>query len=343
MASTLRRAPAEVLAWLEAQPWIHDQSNSSLDAVSSIVAAASPDLRGEDGSVLGDLRELLEAVSGSDWYLAGVGEVEKARISEIFRLYRSWQVPVGLLDRPAFMDELSAHLSAAVRGGMLASYASKTGKQIEIVALTEEHRFGAREALDAAVEYLPEVERLAGTRNRSSVAIILESLDGPCGLAYEHLSLIRVDPACNVPSVVVHELVHLATPDTAAIWFEEGYAFLVQHMLTAELDRGWLEEEVGDHRFVLDWFFTTNPPPREQYGPDSIAGWLFLLRVSELIGIDALTGAVLGLFVDPPGQSILNAIYAATPPDKRPEIRELVRASCVETTYGREGWPCEPT
>ena len=330
----------QVINLLENESWVLDGSQETNRALDEILAYQLTRLNYPERAAA--TIKMMEAMQRASWYQDGVDTSEKVVIAETFSLLLKTQKgygnPATGQPRLTFLQNYDwpALLSLALENRSFATHITSTGREIAILAAgTPGLESRGIDALRIAERYLPDVEKLVGELQAGSVLVVVEpettaNERDVCGFAVEEISLTHVEADCgSLETTVVHELVHLSTPQVFSTWFEEGTAYWAAALI---------RPATAASAFLLSGFATATfpsdrgPTSIEDYDRHSQAGFAFYLELAGIIGPSAVSEHIKGIAAKSSGPRVIESAWKVTPAEKQAEVRALFERRCQGCT-----------
>ena len=326
----------EIAELLRNLPWARDGSEETEQLLREIAGAQLP--RPNLGQErVPEIVQLIEILGEQHWYRDGLDGDEKFGLTGLFRTYNSLlsgrrNTATGEQEY-AFEGEYNfpALYASAIEQKRFA--VTKPGTtSLTFIALGEIGDEGkAEEALRHATTYINDIVRLAGTVKSTTILIIIEPNLEICGWAYSAIYATQIRPDCVTPTIVVHELTHLATPDVFETWFEEGTAYWVaQHL--APIDTPLRESAQLRRETTFDTGCCIARD--DEYAATVRGAAAFWYDLELIIGAEAVGNAIKAV-PGGVGREAIPAIIRFTPADKQAAVRSLITERCREYRQAR--------
>jgi hypothetical protein len=188
--------------------------------------------------------------------------------------------------------------------------------------------------LDRAAHYLPEIERIVGKFPYTFLHLAVTDLpEFYAGVSYDEF--IGISPDYDDDATIVHELTHSTLYGIFPTWFEEGFAYFMEHYMTDSIALGVtaFKRDLAAARIEPKVRVGTARGFGPDYALDSATGFLFMNAMYEANGIEAIAETIRSLrtktFND---QDLIRILVSTGSPDQQAIVKRVVCENVIGTT-----------
>jgi hypothetical protein len=277
----------------------------------------------------GEKQSVLEAFSYATeqgWYQDGMDEAEANGLRGVFQVYAE-----SLSDRNA--PAVGPVLATSIRYQLVRVLQLPESGEMVLVVSADNPTQGAS-VLDRAAYYLPEIERIVGKFPYTILHLAVTDLpEFYAGLSYDEF--IAISPDYDDDETIVHELTHSTLYGIFPTWFEEGFAYFMEHYMTEALPQGvaFYKGQLKAAKLDTKVLIGHERPFGANYGYDSATGFLFMNAMYEANGIEAVTETIRSLrtktFND---QDLIRILVSTGSPEQQTILKRVVCENVLGTT-----------
>lgn len=322
-ARYLVKMSPELAETIRAQPWYPAMEPEHLSLIGVILETErAANERGERGSVASAFAYAAE----QGWYEDGFDVGEAIGLRAVFQTYT-----VSLTDRHA--PKIGPVLASTIAHQLTVTLDLPESGQVVVLVSADDPELGRR-ALDMAAYWLPQVEEITGEFPYSFLHLTVTDLPEMLGgLSYDEFIALSTEHVDD--ETIVHELTHSTLYGIFPTWFEEGFAYYMQHYLTGTLEEGtsrFLEDLA-----LLDAGRKLEVSPRAndeyQYFIDQARGYLFIKGLVELSGWEAVIETIKTLRTRTiTDQQLLKQLIETDNPEHRAALEQYLCENVSGTT-----------
>ena len=311
----ISRMSAPLADIIRAQPWLDTMGPAHLTLLSALIdCERAAGARGEKQSVI----DAFSYATEQGWYQDGMDETEAAGLRGVFQVYTE-----SLSDQRA--PAIGPVIASTIRHQLVNVIQLPASGEMVLMVSADDPALGAK-VLGQASYYLPEIERISGKFPYTFLHIALTDLpEFFAGLSYDEF--ITISPDYTGDDTVVHELTHSTLYGIFPTWFEEGFAYFMEHYMTETLPQGVASYKGDLARARIDPVVLIGPerPFGANYALDSATGFLFMNAMYEANGIEAVAATIRSLrsktFND---QDLIRTLVSTGTPEQQEIVKQVV-------------------